>query len=149
MPCRVIAIILVAILLHGPLTRAQHNRVRSEATLRQLEQDIAAATRQGEWQRIDQALAPEWTAIDIFGRQIDKPTALASLKSRSGPSNPLKVYDVEVRFLKDDIAIVTERIAFATGAEGKEGNATARGTDIFVYRQGKWLVVASQLTLVK
>jgi len=61
----------------------------------------------------------------------------------------LKVYDVEVRFLKDDIAIVTERIAFATGSAGKEGNATARGTDIFVYRQGKWLVVASQLTLVK
>ena len=82
-------------------------------------------------------------AIDIFGRQIDKPTALASLKSRSGPANPLKVYDVEVRFLKDDVAIVTERIAFATGSGAKEGSATARGTDIFVQRQGKWLVIAA------
>jgi hypothetical protein len=45
-------------------------------------------------------VAPEWTCIDLFGRQVDKPATLAMLKNFKGAVQSAKLYDVQVRFFR-------------------------------------------------
>jgi hypothetical protein len=49
--------------------------------------------------------------IDPFGRQVDKPATLAMLKNFKGAVQSAKLYDVQVRFFKDDVAMVTGTLA--------------------------------------
>lgn len=142
-------IVLLLALLAGTLARAQNSRAQSEVTLRELEQKLVAAANNNDWQFWDQVVAPEWTSIDMFGRQWDKPAILALMKSFKGSIQFGKLYDVQVRFFRDDVAMVTG-IATGTGSgSGRVVKIKLRSTDILVYRAGKWLVSASQATLVK
>lgn len=142
------AFLMVAALLNL-VAQAPPDRVRSEAALRQLEQELAATSLRGDWRLWDQVVAPEWTVIDAFGRQQDKPAMLAQLKNLKGSLDSFRVYDVQVRFLKDDVALVTAEAIAVSGAAGEKNKVTCRFMDVFMHREGKWLVVASQLTPVR
>ena len=87
------------------VAQAQQPR-QSEVTLRELEQKLAAASSSNDWQS-GQVVAPEWTFIDPFGRSWDKPAILAMFKKFKGSIQSAKFYDVQVRFFKDDVAMVT------------------------------------------
>jgi hypothetical protein len=132
-------------------TMVAHAQAKPELVLRQLEQDMAAATVRGDWQFADRVLAPEWTAIDSLGRQIDKPLALDAMKSKQAQVHSMQIYNVQVHFLKDDVAVVTGQMTTSGSVTGKTATIklVLRFTDIFVQRQGKWVAVASQLTSVK
>jgi uncharacterized protein (TIGR02246 family) len=135
-------------MLAGPLAQAQNSRAQSEVTLRELEQKLAAASSSNDWQFWDQVVAPEWTFIDQYGRTWDKPAILAMFKNFKGSIQSAKFYDVQVRFFKDDVAMVTGTLTIGS-VPGKTVKAITRITDILVERGGKWLVVASQATPVK
>src|SRR4029077_7163616 len=140
---------LLVAMLAAPSAQAQANRAQSEAALRQLEQELVEATSRNDWHFWDRVVAPEWTFIDTFGRQWDKPAALTMMKNFKGSIQSVKLYDVQVRFFRDDVAMVTG-IATGTGsASGRVVRTKFRSTDILVYREGKWLVVASQATPVR
>lgn len=139
-------LILMVASLAGPLAQAQSDRTQSETALRQLEQELVQAASRNDWHFWDGVVAPEWTFIDTSGRQWDKPATLSMMKNFKGSVQSPKLYDVQVRFFRDDVAMVTG-IATVTGsASGKVVKIKFRSTDIFVYRAGKWLVVASQGT---
>ena len=133
----------------APLPQAQTGRAQSELALRQLEQELISATNRNDWHFWDQVVAPEWTFIDHFGRQWDKPAVLEGLKSVKIAGQKVRLYDVQVHFFKDDVAMVTGTITITIPVSGKTVTSTTRSSDILVYRQGKWVVVASQATLVK
>lgn len=135
--------------LAGPLVRAQTDRAQSEATLRELEQELVDAASRNDWHFWDGVVAPEWTFIDMFGRQWDKPATLSMMKNFKGSIQSPRLYDVQVRFFRDDVAMVTGIATVAGSASGRVVKIKFRSTDIFVYRAGKWLVVASQGTPVK
>jgi uncharacterized protein (TIGR02246 family) len=135
-------------MLAGPLAQAPNSRAQSEVTLRELEQKLAAASSSNDWQFWDQVVAPEWTFIDQYGRTWDKPAILAMFKNFKGSIQSAKFYDVQVRFFKDDVAMVTGTLTIGS-VPGKTVKAITRITDILVERGGKWLVVASQATPVK
>ncbi|HEX3587936.1 MAG TPA: nuclear transport factor 2 family protein [Candidatus Angelobacter sp.] len=145
---RVSAVLLLMAMLAGPLAQAQNSRAQSEVTLRELEQKLAAASSSNDWQFWDQVVAPEWTFIDQYGRTWDKPAILAMFKNFKGSIQSAKFYDVQVRFFKDDVAMVTGTLTIGS-VPGKTVKAITRITDILVERGGKWLVVASQATPVK
>ena len=146
---RTAVVFLMITALAGPLARAQADRAQSETTLRQLEQDLAATAARGDWHLWDQVVAPEWTMIDRFGQQLDKPGVLAMAKSRKAVADSFRITEVQVKFLKDDVALVTARLTIVGGPAGRKITVSDRCMDIFVQRQGKWLVVASQATPVK
>ena len=77
--------------------------------------------------------------------------ALDAMKSKKAQLHSMQVYDVQVRFLKNDVAVVTGQATTIGGATGKAATIklVVRFTDIFAERQGKWIVMASQLTSVK
>jgi len=145
---RISAALLLLTLLAGTLAQAQDSRAQSEVRLRELEQKLVAAANGNDWRLWDQMVAPEWTFIDPLGHQWDKPAALNLLKNFKG-SQSAKLYDVQVRFFKDDVAMVTGTLASTGSVSGKSVKTVNRSTDILVERGGKWLVVASQATPVK
>jgi uncharacterized protein (TIGR02246 family) len=133
-------------------TAVAYAQATPEVVLRQLAQDAAAAADQGDWQFFDQLMAPEWTAIDDIGQRIDKVMVLNTVKALNGKiARHSQVSDVEVRFLKDDVAVVTAQITVTVDPSRKAPTVKVvrRTTDIYVQRQGKWMVVASQLTPVQ
>jgi hypothetical protein len=140
--------LLLMALLAGTLAQAQNSRAQSEVTLRELEQKLVAAANSNDWRFWDQVVAPEWTFIDPLGHQWDKRATLNVLKNFKGTQS-VKLYDVQVRFFKDDVAVVTGTLASTGSVSGKTVKTINRFTDILVERGGKWLVVASQSTPVK
>lgn len=144
--CRVLAGVLLVTMLAGPVAQAQDTRAQSEVTLRQLEQKLVAAGTNNDWRFWDQVVAPEWTFIDHSGRTWDKPAILAMAKAVKGSIQSARLYDVQVRFFKDDVAMVTGTLTVTGSTSSK---TITRVTDILVERGGKWLVVASQATLVR
>jgi uncharacterized protein (TIGR02246 family) len=146
---RILSALLVLSIFVAPLAPAQASQAQSETALRQLEQDLVEAATRNDWRFWDRVVAPEWTLIDPFGRQLDKPTVLTMMKNFKGTIQSAKLYDVQVRFFRDDVAMVTG-IGTVTGSlSGKVVRTKFRSTDILAYREGKWLVVASQSTPIK
>jgi len=141
--------VLLLALLAGTLAQAQDSRAQSEVKLRELEQKLVAAAISNDWRFWDQMVAPEWTSIDQFGRSWDKPAALAMLKNPKASVQSAKLYDIQLRFLKDDVAMVTGTLAMTGSGAGKTLKVIYRSTDILVERSGKWLVAASLVTPVK
>ena len=136
-------------MLSASLAQAQASRAQSEVTIRQMEQQLVDAALHNDWQFWDRVVAPEWTFIDQIGRQWDKPATLSMLKNAKASVQQVRLYDVQVRFFRDDIAMASGiGIESATGA-GRKITIKFRSTDILAYRNGKWLVVASQATLMK
>ncbi len=145
------AIVLLIAALAVPWARAQSSRAQSEVTIRELEQKLVAVAYSNDWRFWDQAVAPEWTCIDPVGRTWDKPAILAMLKNFKGPASiqSAKLYDVQVRFFRDDVAMATGTLTESGTVSGKTVKTMNRSTDILVERGGKWLVVASQVTPIK
>ena len=143
-----VALFLIAMLL-APTSRGQASRAQSETALRQLEQDLVEAAARNDWQFWDRVVAPEWTSIDLSGRQWDKPAILTMMKNFKGTIQSAKLYDVQVRFFRDDVAMVTGIATTSGSLSGKVVRIKFRSTDILAYREGKWLVVASQSTPIK
>ena len=146
---RTAMVFLMIAALAGPVAQAQNSRAQSEVTIRELEQKLVAAANSNDWRFWDEVVAPEWTCIDPFGRTWDKPATLVMLKNFKGSIQSAKLYDVEVRFFKDDVAMVTGTLTVSRSVSGKTVKTVNRSTDILVERGGKWLVVASQATPVK
>jgi hypothetical protein len=111
---------------------AAHAQAKPELVLRQLEQDAAAAGVRGDWQFFDRILDPEWTGIDSLGRQIDKPLALDAMKSKKAQLRLMQVYNVQVHFVKSDIALVIGQATIVAGAAGKASTLrlVVRFTDV-------------------
>ena len=146
---RLAAMFVLFVAFTIPSAPAQSGRAQAEATLRQLEQDIVTAATRNDWRLWDQVVAPEWTMIDRFGRQWDKPGALARMKNASAKGATIqdaRLYDVQVRFVRDDVVIVTGTSTVTGSAGQKIVKLTDRATDVFVLRDGKWMIVASQTT---
>ncbi|HEY7403980.1 MAG TPA: nuclear transport factor 2 family protein [Candidatus Angelobacter sp.] len=141
--------LVVLLALLAPAAYAQANRAETELTLRQLEQDLVTAAATNDWRFWDQTVAPEWTCIDQFGRQWDKPTILAGLKNLKASPQSAKLYNVQIRFLKDDVAMATGTAVVTVSLQGKTVKTTFLSTDILMQKQGKWLVVASLATPIK
>jgi hypothetical protein len=149
MKSRIALVLLFLAALASQSAQAQGSRAESEVAIRQLEQRFIDTSLHNDWRFWDRMVAPEWTGIDHFGRQWDKPAILALLKNTKASLLYAHLYDVQVRFFKDDVAMASGIItARGTGA-GREITLKYRSTDILAYCGGKWLVVASQATLVK
>ena len=97
----------------------------------------------------DRLLAPDWTGIDPLGRLSDKAELLREMKlaaARKGSTTiSISMSDVSVRFVNDDVALLICRLR--TSAAGRA--FTTRATEVYVWREGRWMISASQNTVLK
>ena len=116
------------------------------ATARELtefEARLATTYKSGDCDEWGALLAPEWSVIHITGAEIKKADAIRTCKSPDTRIDSLASDNIVVRAF-GDAAVVTGRTTAAAGGQ----TVVLRFTDVFVRRDGKWLVVASQATRV-
>ncbi|MGH8677294.1 MAG: nuclear transport factor 2 family protein [Burkholderiales bacterium] len=117
----------------------------AEAELADLEQAIMKSAVSGDRDTYSAILDPDWRTIDITGQVLTKAQVLERMFAvRPGPIAEGAIDDVHVRVF-DDAAVVTGRTA-ATARTGVK--VVLRFTDVFVRRNARWQVVASQGTRV-
>jgi hypothetical protein len=114
--------------------------------LKQIEAQLAATWKSGECETWGAFLAPEWSVIHITGGVITRPQALEMCQARNPPLESLASDELSVRSF-GDAAVVTGRTRATTAGEKPE-TVTLRFTDVFIRRNGRWQVVASQATRV-
>jgi ketosteroid isomerase-like protein len=117
-------------------------------TLREIEERLAAAWVENDRLFIEQTLADDWSVTDLTGQVLTKAQVLKEVfDSGNRQIVSMQIDDINVRPF-GDWAIVTGRTNAAGEYEGEVAQVTLRFTDVFVYRNGRWQVVASQATLL-
>ena len=146
---RALTFITVMVLLsYAPQTRAAETKPDTVAEqLRQIEQRLIKAAVEMDIETYSSFLAADWKTIDLTGRVLTKAQVIEELSSKKRRIENAVIDDVAVREL-GDVAVVTGRTTATGSYEGKSVTVVLRFTDVFVKRDGRWQVVASQGTQV-
>lgn len=110
--------------------------------LEALEEQLASTWKTRDCAGWGALLADDWTVTHINGQIISKRQALDMC--RTGPPITSSVDQLAVR-IYGDTAIVTGRTT-ATAAGMPPQTVVLRFTDVFVERDGRWIVIASHAT---
>jgi ketosteroid isomerase-like protein len=142
MPWTPIALaVLLAVGLQAPQTDAV-------SQFREVARNLAAAYMRGDRAFVDDLLADDWTSTDYQGHAWTKANVLA-LFGAGGPTFTKMEIDVDKVRLVGDVAIVTGRSVSEGRIGGRDLSITQRYTDVYVRRDGRWRIVASQGTQVQ
>jgi ketosteroid isomerase-like protein len=92
-------------------------------------------------------LADDWSVIDVTGRILTKGEVL---KESFAGDKQISIGDIDEINVRPfgNWAIVTGRTHVVGQAGGEGFEVWLRFTDVFAFRNGNWLVVASQATLL-
>jgi ketosteroid isomerase-like protein len=115
--------------------------------LERMEQTLAASWKDGDCDAWSAIIDPGWSVIHVDGSVLTKAQALEMCKSRLVRFASLTIDEVSVRLFGDAAVVTGRTVADATAPT--PALVKLRFTDVFVRRGGKWLVVASQGTLLK
>lgn len=133
--------LLICPLAFGSCPKGQ---AKDESALLQLEQSWAQALDQHDADAVGCLLAEEFQEVDLNGMLRDRAENLASIPHRRPGHNQLSELHPHVY---GEFGYV-RGLNTVLDAEGKI-RAMVRFTDIFVYREGVWLAVAGQESMVK
>jgi ketosteroid isomerase-like protein len=114
----------------------------------QIERNLAAAYMHSDRTSVDDLLADDWTSTDYQGHRWTKANVLAMF-GPGGPTFTRVDIDVDTVRLLGDVAVVTGRSVSAGRVGDRDVNVTQRYMDIYVRRDGRWRVVASQGTQIQ
>ena len=150
-------LILIGLLILASLSAASSQTAKlSEAEqtkndLIQLERDIGKANIASDYFFFDRVEAEEFIFTDAGGGVTTKKQDLEGLKQPAVPDVKLVAYDVDemnVR-LYDKTAVVTGRVTTKRMVKGAEVVSKSRFTDVFVWRQERWQLVAGHSSRVR
>src|SRR5437764_3553403 len=124
---------------------------RTRQALMQLERDIGKANVDTDYAFFDSVEAEEFVFTDAGGGVTNKKQDLEGLKQPPNPDVKLVAYDVDemnVR-LYDKTAVVTGRITTKRLVKGQTMTSQSRFTDVFVWREGRWQIVAGHSSRIR
>lgn len=116
-----------------------------EKTLMQMERDWTEAGLKKDVKTFDRIIADDWVALDFLGKTVTKAEAVADLKSGSSTNQSVQLGEMKVRTF-GNTAVVTGSDTEKSTYKGKDSSGKYVWTDVFVNRNGRWQVVASQST---
>ena len=118
------------------------------AALNEAVQRFGEAWARGDAAALDALLSPTYTHTDLFGAFQDRASWLEYAGKRKGRNTQIGIRDVRTRIV-GDVAVVTgindlkgPGVRTAADAAG----ATIRSTQVWVWRDGRWLREAFQAT---
>lgn len=154
---RRIMILALLILALGSLAFSQtgnqkvndEDRTRNE--LMQLERDIGKANIENDYAFFDRVEGEEFIFTDAGGGLTTRKQDLEGLKQPANPDVKLVAYDVdEMRvMLYDKTAVVTGRVTTKRIVKSASVTGQSRFTDVFVWRQGRWQLVAGHSSRIR
>lgn len=120
------------------------------ATLIYMENDWAAADLKGDAAWMDRNLADDYSGISSrTGKQFTKSEEVDDMRNRRMTVTAADNLDMNVRMLGDNTGVVTGTYRLqGREQDGKPFDRTLAYTDIWVKRDGRWQVLASQGTPV-
>ena len=124
---------------------------RTRQALMQLERDIGKANINSDYAFFDRVEAEEFVFTDAGGGVTNKKQDLEGLKQPPNPDVKLVAYDVDdmnVR-LYDKTAVVTGRVTTKRLVKGQTMTSQSRFTDVFVWREGRWQIVAGHSSRIR
>jgi hypothetical protein len=136
----------LALLVFSPFTfgiNCPKDQPRDGSALLQLERTWAKALEANDGDAVGCLLADEFQDADVHGDLHNRGETLAHVAQRKRSHNDLSEMEPHVQ---SDFAYV-RGLDTVTDAQGKIV-AKIRFTDIFVYRDGRWVAVAGQETLL-
>ena len=129
------------------LTLLPQGSTSPEEEIKQLERNRQDAFVRGDVARIEHETADDYTTINGAGAVSDTPRMMASL-----PSGRTRVLSVSLEDLKarvyGDVAVLTGIYRDRHVTAGAEQPTSARFTRIFARKNGTWLAVGYQQTLL-
>lgn len=133
----------------GDKKLSKEDRIKND--LMQLERDIGKANIDNDYAFFDRVEAEEFVFTDASGGVINKKQDLEGLKQPANQDSKLVAYNVdEMRvLLYDKTAVVTGRVTTKRLIKGKEFMGQTRFTDVFVWRQGRWQIVAGHSSRIR
>jgi uncharacterized protein (TIGR02246 family) len=138
------------VLSAGSLDRSSFSETGTSTVaeqLSQIEHQLAKAWIARDRDAINNILAPDWTVTDIAGRVLSKAQVLQEFDSQDRQIESGSIDDIKVREL-GDVVVVTGKTTLTGQYKGNRSTLTLRFTDVFVKRDGRWQIVASQGTQV-
>jgi len=153
---RIIATILLTLSLlsvafsqPGKQKLSKEERIKNE--LMQLERAIGKANVESDYAFFDRVEAEEFIFTDPGGGITTKKQDLEGLKQPANPDVKLVAYDVDEMkvMLYDKTAVVIGRVTTKRTIKGAAVTGQSRFTDVFVWRQGRWQIVAGHSSRIR
>ena len=147
---KLLSILLALASLAAPAAHAQtggkklSKDERTRRELMQLERDIGRANVERDAAFFERVEAEEFIFTDSGGGITLKKEDVASVKAPASPDSRLLSYEVDDMkvSLYDDVAVVTGRVTQRGVNKGQEWTGQSRFTDVFVWRDKRWQIVA-------
>ena len=131
----------------APKASGKTDRATVEQTLTQLEKQWNDALLAKDYATVDRIMADDWTGIDFRGMSVSKAETLAELKSGESSNQSVELGPMKVKVLGDTAVVIgsdTEKSTY----HGADSSGQYAWMDVFVRRNGRWQVVASQSTKI-
>jgi uncharacterized protein (TIGR02246 family) len=133
----------------APLAAADDAKAPSVSqAVQQLEKDWAAAQQAGDTDKLGQILADDWTAWGPEGKKFTKAQLVSAVKTGKMKVESMEFGSMDVKVL-GSVAVVQGSDTEKSTNDGKDSSGKYVWTDVFAKRDGKWVAVRSQVTLVK
>lgn len=119
---------------------------KAERAVRELERQYRDAVMRQDIAAVGRILADDFIATSSRGEIRDKAKEIDDM--RPSPDFKMEAFnldDINVRIF-GDTAVVTGRSTLQVAFKGKSGTTLFRYTRVYVKRNGRWQVVAQQLT---
>lgn len=123
------------------MTNSNNTSAGADKAILQLERDIMAAIKNKDAATLEPMLADDFVYRTHFGAEADKAEFLKSIASF-----PVKIISIRGEELKVNVygetAVLTGvQLAKASAPEGKVEDSAVAFADVFVRREGRWLMV--------
>ena len=136
-----------ALLLVLAVMTGQSAQDATSGELRKIEAQLAASWKKGDCDAWGANLHADWSVIHVTGAIMTKGQVLELCKA---PESRFAAFDIDEIVVRSfgDAAVVTGRTLVTTRGAASQ-TVRLRFTDVFVRRTGRWLIVASQGTLLQ
>lgn len=124
---------------------------RTKNDLMLLERDIGKANINRDYAFFERVEAEEFVFTDSGGGVTTRKQDLEGVKQPPNPNFKLASYEVDDMnvMLYEKMAVVTGRVTTKGLAKGTEIVSRSRFTDVFVWRQGRWQLVAGHSSRIR
>ena len=141
--CFITAAAILAGRINGNDTKPQAKTLSDEETVKQLERDWADATVHNDADKTSLILADDFVGNWADGSTTAKKEELDMLRSSKEKYEANEIFEMTVRVFADT-AIASGKNTETSIINGKNATGIYNFTDIFLKRNGRWQIVASQ-----
>jgi uncharacterized protein (TIGR02246 family) len=114
--------------------------------VQQIEHGWVNAVKAGDADKVSDILADDWIGIGYDGTRETKKDHLAEMKSGAARLESFEFGPMDVKVLGSVAVVQGSNTEKSTNTDGRDSSGKYAWMDVFVKRDGKWVIVRSQST---